>query len=46
MTQIGMSPTTARVSSAIHLAVPLVSTARPSGIRLASRNTVPQDTDS
>ena len=46
ITQIGMSPTTSRVCSAIHFAVPLVSTARPSGIRLASRNTVLHETDS
>ena len=46
ITQIGMSPTTSRVCSAIHFAVPLVSTASPSGIRLASRNTVLHETDS
>ena len=40
MTQIGMVPTTLSVCSAIHLAVPEVSTARPSGISEASRNTV------
>jgi hypothetical protein len=40
MTQIGTSPTTVSVCSAIHLAVPEVSTARPSGISAANRNTV------
>jgi hypothetical protein len=40
MTQIGMSPTTDRTCSAIHFAVPVVSTASPRGMSEASRKTV------
>ncbi len=44
-THSGTSPSSASVCCAIHAAVPVVSTASPSGIRLASRNTVFQSTD-
>ncbi len=46
ITQIGISPTTYKTCSAIHFAVPVVSTASPNGISDASRNTVFQLTAS
>ena len=46
MASSGTSPSTTMISCAIHAAVLVRSMARPRGIRLASRNTVFQLTDS